>query len=261
MKKLLILLLFSPIALFGQDIEVGVQGSFWWSNVGMSGVKAGSNGTLNIRQINSVYQYPYNQIGLYNFRTNIGSDFIYDNPGVRVFIRKNFPSYYIASGIQYHSEIFAVDIPYQSSNGSQIEQLFSNQSRLVEIPLTVGHRFYFAPYLRVFGGVQLTRAFTTAVHDRFFTVKYGPDIPIFEEPISELGSVLTNNFRDIYASALGGLGIDYMFITLDFQIERTVTSMTKSTLEFNGNPGVFDLRKTRKSIWIGFKIPLNYKSN
>lgn len=83
------------------------------------------------------------------------------------------------------------------------------------------------------------------------------DFEIYEMPMKELGSVFINNYKDFYVSALAGLGIDYRFVTVDFQLERSVSSLTASKLEFNSNPGRFDLRKTRKIIWIGFRIPLN----
>ncbi len=258
MKNIILsIILFSPLIAFGQNMEIGIQGSLWWTKVNQNGLVAGQNGTLAISQENGIYQYPYNHIGVSNFRMDTGSDFVLDNPGIRIFVRKHFGNYYLGLGIQYNVESFGLNMPYQSTDGNENEQLYSTRSRLIELPVTFGHRFEFAPFLRVFWGIQVSRAFTTSANRVYFYSSNPMDFEIYEMPMKELGSVFINNYKDFYVSALAGLGIDYRFVTVDFQLERSVSSLTASKLEFNSNPGRFDLRKTRKIIWIGFRIPLN----
>lgn len=56
MKNIILsIILFSPLIAFGQNMEIGIQRSLWWTRVNQNGLVAGQNGTLAISQENGIF--------------------------------------------------------------------------------------------------------------------------------------------------------------------------------------------------------------
>lgn len=263
MKKISLLisciLLASGVSAQTPKFEIGFQGALWNSIWNGSGSEPGS--TDFIRSINSTgfQNYPFNLFDFEGASRRAEYDHNHTMPMLRIFARRNFQEFYLASGVNFTREDISFGMPYNPPFESSHIHYPGVSTANIEVPLYIGHRLDFFEYLRVYAGVIPTYSIKSNYRDRFGTHLNGADREMQEDinrTLLDIQQGLIDSYRSFFFSGSAGIGFDYRFITLDLQIDRSL-SMSRNSATINGSEFRMNERKTRKMLWIGFKIPLN----
>lgn len=114
--------------------------------------------------------------------------------------------------------------------------------------------------MRFYAGIIPTFSFRSAYNDdpniilRNIEPQTSADL---KSALLEFQQGLIESYRPFFFSGSAGIGFDYKFISLDLQIDRTLSMSNSDDVSINNAEIRLDERKTRRMIWIGFKIPLN----
>ena len=263
MKKTFLLLayLLSVGSVYAQlpKYEIGFQGALWKSIWNGSGSEPGSTDFL--RSFNPVgfQKYPFNLFDFEGAWRRAEYDHSHTMPMLRFFVRKNFKEFYLASGINFTREDISFRMPYNPPFDYSTHHLLGVSTANIEVPLYIGHRLEFFEYLRVYAGVIPTYSIKSKYRDRFGTNLDVADNAMQAEinrTLLEIQQGLMDSYRSFFISGSAGIGFDYKFISLDLQIDRSL-SMSRNSASINGSEFRMNERKTRKMLWIGFRIPIN----
>lgn len=239
--------------------EIGFQGALWNSIWNGSGSEPGSEDFL--RSFNPVgfQEYPFNLFDFEGAWRRAEYDHNHTMPMLRLFVRKNFQEFYLASGINFTREDISFGMPYNPPFDYALNHFPGVSTANIEVPLYIGHRLEFFEYLRVYAGVIPTYSIKSKYRDRFGTHLDVADNAMQAEinrTLLEIQQGLMDSYRSFFISGSAGIGFDYRFISLDLQIDRSL-SMSRNSASINGSEFRMNERKTRKMLWIGFNIPLN----
>jgi hypothetical protein len=263
MKKtsLLISCILLSSSVFAQTskFEIGFQGALWNSIWNGSGSEPGSKDF--IRSINSsgFQNYPFNLFDFESTSRRAEYDHNHTMPMLRFFARRNFQQFYFGSGINFTREDISFRMPYNAPFDNLSGHLLGVSTANIEVPLYIGHRLDFFEYIRVYAGIIPTYSIKSKYQENFGTHLNGADREMHEDinrTLLEIQQGFIDSYRSLFFSGSAGVGFDYRFITLDLQIDRSL-SMSRNSATINGSEFRMNERKTRKMLWIGFKIPLN----
>ncbi|MDE0559822.1 outer membrane beta-barrel protein, partial [Algoriphagus sp. NF] len=187
-------------------------------------------------------------------------DYRFTMPSFKVFIRRNFEGFYLSSGLNFLQDDIGYQMPANLPSPDVLGHYMRVRTNAVEIPLIIGHRLEFFEYLRLFAGVSPTFSFNSnpsisSVYESNFSEQENRDAT---QAIQEFQSALIDSFSPFYINGTVGVGFDYKIISIEFQLDRTLTSLSKNERATIGQTGgvVFDERRTRKTLQVGLKIPL-----
>ena len=247
---------------FGQTpkYEIGFQGALWNSVWNANGKEPGSLEFLRNAGTLDFQNYPY------NFLDMLGSERVaeYDQHlgmiMLRAFGRKNYTNFYLQTGFNYTQEPLDFFIPFSIGpdhfDYSKLDAQFTN----FEIPLYIGHRLEFLENIRVYAGVVPTFASTVGNSPTLPRVDVPGISPILkrdlENTFGEIRQNLIDSYKRFYLNGSVGIGLDYKLLSIDFQIDRSL-SMSRNSTPINNVDVTMDERKTRRMLWIGFRIPIN----
>lgn len=256
MKKLYsLLLLFLAFQANAQQskYEFGFQTGFWNSLHNSNGSNHGDN---------SLFFYPTSfggehlrTIDFGNSRSNPKEDFTYNTVMFSGFIRKNYEDFYLSSGLNFQQFRLSHNIKLapmvNSPNDWRMNQLFNN----FEIPIHIGYRLKFFKYIRVYAGVIGTFSHVKSSIRRTFIQNLDQNLlSELNEDFEILNNAMEDSFRPFFLGGSAGIGFDYKFVSIDYQIDRSI-SMSKSVPIRQGEL-YSDLARTRKILWVGVKFPL-----
>lgn len=240
--------------------EIGFQGAFWNSIWNANGNEAGSMEFLRKAGTFDFQNYPFNFIDMMGAMRIAEYDQQFGMIMLRAFGRKNFTNFYLQTGLNYTQEPLLFSIPLN------VRENYSSWSRLdfritnFEMPLYIGHRLEFLENIRVYAGVVPTFASTignSPVNPRVNAPNIDPTLKKdLENTLGELRQDLMNSYRRFYLNGSAGIGLDYKLLSIDFQIDRSL-SMSRNSTPINNVDVGMDERKTRRMLWIGFRIPIN----
>lgn len=240
--------------------EIGFQGALWNSIWNANGRGPGSVEFLRNAGTLDFQNYPF------NFLDMLGSERVaeYDQQlgmiMLRAFGRKNFTNFYLQTGLNYTQEPLVFLIPFSINPNHFDYSRFDIQFTNFEIPLYIGHRLEFLENIRVYAGVVPTFASTIGNSPSLPRIDAPSIDPILkrdlENTLGELRQNLTDSYKRFYLNGSAGIGLDYKLLSIDFQIDRSL-SMSRSSTPINNVDVGMDERKTRRMLWIGFRIPIN----
>lgn len=240
--------------------EIGFQGAFWNSIWNANGRDPGSVEFLRNAGTFDFQNYPF------NFLDMLGSERVaeYDQQlgmiMLRAFGRKNYTNFYLQTGFNYTQEPLMFFIPFSVGPNhfdySTLEVQFTN----FEIPLYIGHRLEFLENIRVYAGIVPTFASTIGNSPTLSRIDVPGINPTLkrdlENTFGEIKQDLIDSYRRFYLNGSAGIGLDYKLLSIDFQIDRSL-SMSRNSTPINNVDVTMDERKTRRMLWIGFRIPIN----
>lgn len=263
MKKISLLiscfLIVSSVSAQIPTYEIGFQGALWNSIWNGSGSEPGSTDFIRSINSNGFQNYPFNLFDFEGASRRAEYDYSHTMPMLRFFARRNFQEFYLASGINFTREDISFRMPYNTSSANSSVHLLGVSTANIEVPLYIGHRLEFFEYLRVYAGIIPTYSIKSKYRESFGSHLNVPDREIQEDinrTLLEIQQGLIDSYRSFFFSGSAGIGFDYRFITLDLQIDRSL-SMSRNSTTINGSAFRMNERKTRKMLWIGFNIPLN----
>lgn len=261
--KLSILLVVISFTTYGQDTypkyEVGFFIGFWESTLNSNG-SSHSESFFSFAGGESFFEYPYSLLNAGEAFRSQKDDYSFTMPSFKVFIRRNFEGFYLSSGLNFVQDDIAYKMPARLPNPNVFGHFMRVRSNAVEIPLIIGHRLEFFKYLRVFAGLSPTLAINSnprisSVFEMGFSAQENRDAT---QVIQEFQSALIDSFRPFYFNGTVGVGFDYKIVSIEFQLDRTLTSLSKNERPIiDQSPIIFDERRTRKTLQVGLKIPLN----
>jgi hypothetical protein len=260
--KLLLPLALISFSAFGQGTypkyEVGFFIGFWESTYNSNGSRH-SEGFFAFDGGLSLSEYPYSLLETGEAFRSQKDDYSFTMPSFKVFIRRNFEGFYLSSGLNFLQDDIGYQMPANLPNPNVLGHYMRVRTNAVEIPLIIGHRLEFFEYLRVFAGVSPTFSFNSnpsisSVYESNFSEQENRDAT---QAIQEFQSALIDSFSPFYINGTVGVGFDYKIVSIEFQLDRTLTSLSKNERAIIGQTAiVFDERRTRKTLQVGLKIPL-----
>jgi hypothetical protein len=257
MKKIYsLLLLFLAFQVNAQEskYEFGFQTGFWKTMHNSSGRTHGDNSFFFIPTSYSGEHLRTIDFG--NSKSNPKDDFTFNTVMFSGFVRKNYENFYLSSGLNFQQFRLSHDIKLapmvKSENNWKINQLFNN----FEIPLHIGHRLEFFKYIRVYAGVIGTFSHVkSSIRETFIQNLDKNLLNELNEDFQILNNAMEDSFRPFFLAGSAGIGFDYKFVSIDYQIDRSL-SLSKSVPIRQGEL-YSDLARTRKILWVGVKFPLN----
>ena len=264
MKKSFLLFVYSLLvgSVYAQipKYEIGFQGAVWNSIYNANGREPGSEEFLREFSSFDFKKYPFNFLNMLNSARIAEYDQQYSMIMLRGFGRKNYTNFYLQSGFNYTQEPLDFIIPYNISSNDFGNSVLNVRFTNFEIPLYIGHRLEFLENIRIYAGLVSTFVSTVGnspVLPRLNNLNIDPTLKRdLETTLGELRQEITNSYKKFYLNGSAGIGLDYKIISLDLQIDRSL-SMSRSSTFINNVDVKMNERKTRKMLWIGFKIPIN----
>lgn len=258
MKKLILIILITLMGFSGfaqnkvPKIEVGFQLGFWESKY--------NGGDKNVfHRAGEFSTYPFTLLKPNETSRPPEDNFSFSLPSFKIFVRKNYEHLYLSSGINYIQDDIGYRMPARVSSPDVLYHYLRIRTNSFEVPLLIGHRFEFFNYLRVFGGLVPTFSVSSnpsiaSVYESGFSETENADATLV---IQEFQNALIDSYKPFYLNGSVGIGFDYKIFSIEAQLDRTLTSLSKNDIAVGNNEVVLDERRTRKTLWIGLKIPLN----
>jgi hypothetical protein len=260
--KLSLLLVLISFSALGQGIypryELGFSIGFWESTYNANG--SNSERFFANDGGEGFFDYPYSLLETDEAFRSIKDDYSFTMPSFSLYIRKNFADFYLSSGLTFVQDDIGYQMPVNLPSPNSLGYYMRVRTNAVEIPLRIGHRLEFFRYLRLFAGVSPTFSFNSnpslsRIDEMGFSEQENQDAT---RAIQEFQSALIDSFRPLFFNGTVGVGFDYKIVSIEFQLDRTLTSLSKNERTIIGQSAiVFDERRTRKTLQVGLKIPLN----
>lgn len=264
MKKISLIIIFLSFVQLGftqiPKYEIGFQAALWNATHNLNGGGIGSG--FYFKEFSSVdfSNYPFNYFDVGESSRRVKYDNFHTMPMLRVFARRNFDNFYLSSGINFTREDVSFRMPYNYPNAFLESQVIGVSTSNFEVPLYVGYRLGFFEYIRFYAGIIPTFSFRSAYNDDPYVRLRNIEPQTSEDlknALLEFQQGLIDSYRPFFFSGSAGIGFDYKFISLDLQIDRSLSMSRSDGVSINNAEIRLDERKTRRMLWIGFKIPLN----
>lgn len=240
--------------------EIGFQAALWNASHNLNGERVGSGAYLKEFSAADFSSYPFNYFNVGESSRRVRYDNFHTMPMLRVFVRRNFDNFYLSSGVNFTREDISFRMPYNYPNSSFGSQVIGVSTSNFEVPLYVGYRLGFFEYMRFYAGIIPTFSFRSAYNDdpNISLRNIEPQTSVdLKSALLEFQQGLIESYRPFFFSGSAGIGFDYKFISLDLQIDRSLSMSKSDGVSINNAEIRLDERKTRRMLWIGFKIPLN----